>query len=498
MWRLYRKTIFPRWHVHKQKPVENKNASAASPKIPVLSPSTHQKNHSDDRFKRKQHANNQDGKFWDDLQFRCNVFGSSLLETAGFLGTAAAVFLNIHQKRLKSIFDYKTLEPNCIFSRYVLATPHSVGSIKSISLSDHKSNTSPIASNSEEPKDEKVYHNLDVLEDLRKLPLQYAAALENSAGFSCVNESGRKAFRHFQAAARLGSSQGFYNLGLCYELGKGTRVNLNRAAFCYKKAAMKGHGLAAFNLAVYFLKGIGGLPVDIEAAKLLLTAAAEKGVPEAQLYLGLECLEDENFSDAYLIFQNMANNNILDGKYYLGLCYENGWGVQRNEKVAAEIFSQCAILGHSKAILRLGNYFEKGQGGCELDYQFSLALYQILADKGDEEGLTAVTKLKPKIQNSATAVCTKTSNRVDRNNMHISTSFPELTSKKSSDSSFSTDPLPPYLNIIPPFIHRKVTTVHEVNKKLFYIGDDKPNVNFSVSLRSSIQSNIHLAVSAET
>lgn len=43
---------------------------------------------------------------------------------------------------------------------------------------------------------------------------------------------------------------------------------------------MKGHGLASFNLAVFFHKGIGGLPVDPGIAKELLAEAAEKNVPE--------------------------------------------------------------------------------------------------------------------------------------------------------------------------------------------------------------------------
>lgn len=38
--------------------------------------------------------------------------------------------------------------------------------------------------------------------------------------------------------------------------------------------------MATFNLAMYFMKGLGGLPVDVETAKLLLAQAAENGVPE--------------------------------------------------------------------------------------------------------------------------------------------------------------------------------------------------------------------------
>lgn len=48
---------------------------------------------------------------------------------------------------------------------------------------------------------------------------------------------------------------------------------------------MKGHGLASFNLAIFFLKGLGGLPVDSKTAKLLLVEAADKDVPEVSILM---------------------------------------------------------------------------------------------------------------------------------------------------------------------------------------------------------------------
>lgn len=48
---------------------------------------------------------------------------------------------------------------------------------------------------------------------------------------------------------------------------------------------MKGHGLASFNLAVFFHKGVGGLPVDPKIAKELLAEAAEKNVPEVLYFV---------------------------------------------------------------------------------------------------------------------------------------------------------------------------------------------------------------------
>lgn len=59
-------------------------------------------------------------------------------------------------------------------------------------------------------------------------------AVENSVGVRNINKNDRKAFHAFQSAARHGSTAGYYNLGLCYQLGKGTRVNLNMVScsFC--------------------------------------------------------------------------------------------------------------------------------------------------------------------------------------------------------------------------------------------------------------------------
>lgn len=62
---------------------------------------------------------------------------------------------------------------------------------------------------------------------------------------------------------------------------------------------MKGHGLASFNLATFFFKGIGGLPVDTKMAKQLLAAAAEKNVPE--VYISL-LISFSNLSSVNIIF----------------------------------------------------------------------------------------------------------------------------------------------------------------------------------------------------
>jgi TPR repeat protein len=60
----------------------------------------------------------------------------------------------------------------------------------------------------------------------------------------------KSAFKSLLAGARLGDSGGQANLGNFYASGKGSRKNLENAAYWYKRAYRNGAGYAASNLAI--------------------------------------------------------------------------------------------------------------------------------------------------------------------------------------------------------------------------------------------------------
>ncbi|GFT22807.1 death ligand signal enhancer [Nephila pilipes] len=492
MWKISRNIIFPRWNPHQCKFNDSnfKKTTGIQILVAAAPPNEKKRSHEQNDWK-KEHFSQ---RFWNSAQFLLSK--SLLLETAGWLGTVSVLCFHLHHKHFYSMFDYEHIKNHCIFSKSVKALPEN-------SHKDNKYSENLIP----EKHLETSYTTEDlrsvgtipesfqgVLQDLRTRSIPYAAAVHNSRGISYLESSDKKAFRSFKRAANLGSSQGLYNLGICYELGIGTKVNLTRAAFCYRKAAMKGHGSASFNLAVYFRKGIGGLPVDFKIAKLLIEQAAAKNVPEAQLYLGLEYLEEEKWSDAYNVFSNLASKDNTDGKYYLGLCYENGWGIDKDEKVAVEFFSQNATLGHTKSIRSLIKYYEEGLGGCKSNLDFALALSQILVDQGDEEGKKALLRLTTKkISSKIAAKFKKIIPNLDtkRNRLHISSSFPELTLVKTTKpKSSSPAVIPSYLDLITNFSSVKMHRLDERKNPTIFIDEDKLNVTFITSYIHPVKLNV--------
>ncbi|KAF8781964.1 DAP3-binding cell death enhancer 1 like protein [Argiope bruennichi] len=358
MWKITRNLIFPRFHPNQTKYTSE---SAQNPVCPFLkvhsNVSSSEKKKSSEQNEWKKERFNQ--RFWNCADFRFHVSRSLFLETASWLSTATVLSFNLHRRKFYALFDNERARLFCPFSRHVLAMQGA-----STQNMESPENTLPPVPEDKIQKSVEAHvdSNPNVFQDIKNKSNEYAAALHNSIGISFLDKNNKKAFRHFLAAARLGSSPGLYNLGICYELGKGTRMNLTRAAFCFRKASMKGHGMASLYLARYFREGLGGLPVNHETARLLLEQAADQGIEEAIIFLGLQYLEDGKWSDAFELFSDLASKDNVDATYYLGLCYENGWGVHTDHEIAMEYFSKNAKLGHSKSIMSLIKYYEEGLG----------------------------------------------------------------------------------------------------------------------------------------
>ncbi|XP_031575176.1 uncharacterized protein LOC116308817 [Actinia tenebrosa] len=199
----------------------------------------------------------------------------------------------------------------------------------------------------------------------------------------------QEAFALFQQASVHGHSLAQFNLGLCYENGKGIDRDLEKAAECYKKAAALNHSGALYNLALFHMDGIGTLPKDQTRALELLELAAKAGMKKAQSYLGIyyanESSKHVDYAKAVSYLEKAAHKKDAAAEYHLGICYERGLGVERDLKKAGQLYESAANHGSVSAQHNLGVFYQHGLGGLPVDHKEALRYYRMAAEAGDED-----------------------------------------------------------------------------------------------------------------
>jgi TPR repeat protein len=136
-------------------------------------------------------------------------------------------------------------------------------------------------------------------------------------------------FLEYKARAEQGDAEAQFNLGFCYDDGRGVEKDYGEAVKWYRKAAEQNFAPAQFNLGYCYANGQGVRKDKTEAVKWYRQAA------------------DQNYTP--------AQSN-------LGWCYDNGCGVAKDYVEAVKWYRQAAEQGHAEAQLNLGCCYANGQG----------------------------------------------------------------------------------------------------------------------------------------
>ena len=139
---------------------------------------------------------------------------------------------------------------------------------------------------------------------------------------------------HFEAQARL---------GVCYTKGTGVKKDRSKAIEWHRKAAQQG-----FEISLTELGGIIGL-APLSSYYLQFSSCNFWDDIDAVI----------NNADQYI---KKAEQGDAQAQYYLGICYANGKGVQKDDAKAFEWMQKAAEQGYAKAQTNLGVLYYQGDG----------------------------------------------------------------------------------------------------------------------------------------
>ncbi len=125
-------------------------------------------------------------------------------------------------------------------------------------------------------------------------------------GIDSMPKDYHKAVEYFTKAAELGDFEAQYNLGVCYDYGRGVAQDRKKAADLYQKAADKGHSIAQFNLASLYESG-DGVPQDFVKAAEYYKASAEQDNDCAQFKLANCYYEGSRLREGYRVVHKSSS-----------------------------------------------------------------------------------------------------------------------------------------------------------------------------------------------
>lgn len=208
--------------------------------------------------------------------------------------------------------------------------------------------------------------------------LYYGGTLKKGVG---VEQDMPAAVEWFRKSADQNCAVAFYELGVCYENGEGVERDLDEAAAWYRKALEGGIGeeaqasldrvqklkeedtpearaLALYQQAIEFFDR---QDKDVECAELL-RQSAELGYVWAQLFYGRFLCKGIGTAldptEAVVWFRKAADQDCSEAFYELGVCYENGEGVEKDLDEAIAWYRKAVDGGFERAqssIIRVEN-----------------------------------------------------------------------------------------------------------------------------------------------
>ncbi len=205
-------------------------------------------------------------------------------------------------------------------------------------------------------------------------------------------------FAALHAKAEAGDVRAWVELGQRYEWGnQGVEQDYAKAREWYQKAAAKGDGYSAFQLANMARNGAGGKEPDPVEALKWMQKAAESGLAAAQLDLGGLHENGEgtrkNLVEALKWYVKAAELEDAEAQFRAGVAFADGLGTKKDPLTAAKWLAR-AGADHESAATKLRELLEADPGlGAKIEAQAPEPTKQLLAKaaKGDATAQLALS-----------------------------------------------------------------------------------------------------------
>lgn len=130
------------------------------------------------------------------------------------------------------------------------------------------------------------------------------------------------------------------------------------------------------------------LPTGLISLMILVSTSA-LAMPNVQRHLFNSAVSQKNYAAAQKILQPFVHQNDAEAQYNLGVMYDNGFGVARDEHQAISWYQKAANQGYAMAQFNLGMMYEDGQGVAQ-DYHQAFTWYQKAAHQGHAKAQNAL------------------------------------------------------------------------------------------------------------
>lgn len=162
-------------------------------------------------------------------------------------------------------------------------------------------------------------------------------------GLKYLGTDNDNAYKMFRRAYEAGADEFWtYKLAQCYENGWGVQKNSYKAYEYYVESADNNCGAACEDVGLFLADGIG-CEQDKDAAIKMWAKGDSLGNGNCAGLLGLKYFERDDYDNAYKMLYKAYEAGADDTyTYFLAACYKNGLGVQKNDRIAIQLFEEAA------------------------------------------------------------------------------------------------------------------------------------------------------------